>query len=53
MRVMTTGLMLGAAAGMFIVPQLDRSTKRRIRRTGKMMRNSAVDMYDNLKGWMK
>lgn len=53
MRMMASGLMIGAAAGMLIVPQLDRGTKRKIRRTGKMMRNSASDMYDNIRGWMK
>ena len=49
----TAGALIGATAGMIIAPQLDRSTKRRIRKSGRMMANAAEDMYGTVKGWMK
>lgn len=52
-RAIASGIMIGTAAGMLLVPQLDRNTKKRIRRTGKMMRDTAEDMYDNMRGWMR
>lgn len=44
----TTGAIIGAAASMMIVPQLSRGTRKRLRRSGKFMRNVAEGMYDNL-----
>lgn len=51
MMSLTTGAILGAAAGMLLVPQLDRGTRRRIKRTGKLVKNTAEDMYDTMKHW--
>lgn len=53
MKSMATGALMGVAAGMIMSPQIDRGTKRRIKKTGKVFRNTAEDMYDNVKGWMK
>ena len=53
MTGLTTGAIIGAAAGMFLMPELDRSTRRRIKKSGKLMRNTAGDLYDNMKDWVK
>lgn len=49
MRSMTMGAIIGAAAGMLVVPHLDRSTRRRIRKTGRVILNTAGDVYDMMK----
>lgn len=53
MTGLTTGAIIGAAAGMILMPELDRSTRRRIKKSGKLMRNTAGDLYDSMKGWIK
>lgn len=42
------GALIGAAVGMMMMPELDRNTRRRIRRTAKMVRHAAGDMYDDV-----
>ncbi|MCH5138146.1 YtxH domain-containing protein [Clostridiaceae bacterium UIB06] len=46
------GAMLGAAVGMMLMPELDRSTRRRIKRTAKMVKNVAEDAFDGMRGRM-
>ncbi|MCT8978344.1 YtxH domain-containing protein [Clostridium sp. CX1] len=46
------GAIVGAAVGMMMMPDLDRSTKRKIRRTAKFMKNVAEDAFDGMKGRM-
>jgi len=53
MTGLTTGAIIGAAAGMLLMPELDRNTRRRIKKSGKLMRNTAGDLYDNMKDWVK
>ena len=53
MKGLTTGAIIGAAAGMLLMPELDRNTRRRIKKSVKLMRNTAGDLYDNMKGWIK
>ena len=48
---LTTGAIIGAAAGALLVPQMDRNTRRRLKRTGKMVRHTAEDMYDSMRQW--
>ena len=48
---LTTGAILGAAAGALLVPQMDRNTRRRLKRTGKMVKHTAEDMYDTMRHW--
>lgn len=43
-----TGALIGAAVGMMVMPELDRNTRRRIRRTAKMVRHAAGDMYEDV-----
>lgn len=45
---MTTGAVLGAVAGMMIAPQLDRNTRKKFKRSGRMIKNMAESMYDNM-----
>lgn len=48
-----TGMILGAAATMLLLPEMDRSTQKRIKRANKYMRNMAGETYDNMLRWMK
>ena len=45
----TAGAIIGEAAGMMLIPNMDRNTRRRAKKTGKMVMNMAGDMYDNIK----
>ena len=47
-----TGALLGAAVGMMLMPELDRSTRRRIKRTAKIVKNAAGDAFDGMKDRM-
>ncbi|KZL89777.1 YtxH domain-containing protein [Clostridium magnum] len=47
-----TGAVIGAAVGMMLMPELDRSTRRRIKRTAKMIKDVAEDAFDGMKGGM-
>lgn len=50
---MTAGALVGAAAGVMLMPELSRNTKKRIQRSKRMIGNAAGDVYDNLMDWMK
>ncbi|WP_298838673.1 YtxH domain-containing protein [Clostridium sp.] len=45
----TAGAIIGVAAGMMLIPNMDRNTRRRAKKTGKMVMNMAGDIYDNMK----
>ena len=45
----TAGAIIGMAAGVMLIPNMDRSTRRRAKKTGKMVMNMAGDVYDNMK----
>ena len=47
-----TGAIVGAAVGMMLMPELDRSTKRRIKRTAKIVKNVAGDAFDGMRDKM-
>ena len=49
----TIGTIIGAAAGLLIIPELDRDTKRRIKRSSRYVKNAAEDVYCNMKDWVK
>ncbi|MBV7274988.1 YtxH domain-containing protein [Clostridiaceae bacterium UIB06] len=48
-----TGALLGAAVGMMMMPEMDRSTKRKIRRTAKVVRHAAGDMFEDIRDRVK
>ena len=53
-RGITTGAIIGATAGMMIMPQLSRTSQRKIKKSGRMLMNFAEDIYDGMKkGYMK
>lgn len=49
----TTGAVIGAVASVMLIPEFDRDTKRRIRRSRKMISGAAGDIYDNIRDWVK
>lgn len=49
---MTAGTIMGLAAGM-MMPDMDRGTRRRMRRTGRYMRDMAEGAYDGMRNMMK
>ena len=48
----TTGAIIGVVASAMLIPNMDRSTKRRVKKTGKIVRNIAEDMYDSVKDYI-
>ena len=48
----TTGAIIGAVASAMLIPNMDRSTKRRVKKTGKIVKNIAEDMYDSMKDYI-
>ncbi|MEW9094092.1 MAG: YtxH domain-containing protein [Clostridiaceae bacterium] len=48
-----TGMVLGAAATMLLMPDMDRNTKRKMRRANRYIRNSAEEAYAGMMRWMK
>jgi len=52
LSTITTGAIIGVVASAMLIPNMDRSTKRRVRKTGKMVKNMAEDMYDSVKDYI-
>ncbi|HEY8890449.1 MAG TPA: YtxH domain-containing protein [Clostridium sp.] len=48
----TAGAIIGVAAGVMLIPNMDRNTRRRAKRTGKMVMNMAGDVYDSVKDYI-
>lgn len=48
-----TGALVGAAVGMMFMPEMDRSTKRRIKKTAKFMINAAEDVFVGMRDRVK
>lgn len=53
LKSMATGIIIGAALGVLIMPQLDRKTQRAVKRTGKRMACLAEDAYDNVLNYVR
>jgi gas vesicle protein len=49
---MTAGAVIGVVAATMLIPNMDRNTKRRVKRTGKMVRSMAGEMYDSMKDYI-
>ena len=49
LKGVTTGMMIGFAAGMMLIPEADRSTRKKMRKSARMVRNTAEDIYDYMK----
>lgn len=52
-KSLATGIVIGAAVGVMVLPQLDRKSQRAVRKTGKKMVCMAGDAYGNLLNYMK
>ena len=48
----TTGAIIGVVASAMLMPNMQRSTKRRVRKTGKMVKNVAEDVFDAVKDYI-
>lgn len=46
------GVVIGAAAGMLILPQLDRKTQRMIKKTGRRLCDVTGDARDSIMDYM-
>ena len=51
-KTITAGAIIGVAAGVMLVPNMDRSTRRRAKKTGKMVMNMAGGVFDNMKDYI-
>lgn len=49
---LTTGAIIGATAGIMMVPRMSRRTRKVIKRNGQMVMNRAGDMFENIKDMM-
>ncbi|MBP1889046.1 gas vesicle protein [Clostridium moniliforme] len=50
---MAAGALIGTAVGMAMLPQLDRRTKRTMKRAGRKLANVATDTVENMMSMMK
>ncbi|MDP4143756.1 MAG: YtxH domain-containing protein [Bacillota bacterium] len=50
---MAAGAIIGATAGMMIMPRRDKNSKRRVRMSAGTFRSTAEDLYDNIIDWIK
>lgn len=48
----TTGAVIGAAIGMMMLPEMDRNTRKKIKRSSKMIKNMASGMT-GMMDWMR
>lgn len=53
LRGITAGAVIGAVAGMLIMPQLSWNTRRKFGRSGRMIRNTAEDLMGSMRSWSK
>lgn len=47
---MMTGVVVGAALGMAVMPQLDRRTQKMVKKVGRRVMDFAEDSYENMMG---
>jgi gas vesicle protein len=52
MTTITTGAIIGVVASAVLAPNMDRSTRRRVRKSSKMVRNMAGDIFDSVKDYI-
>lgn len=50
---LTAGALIGAAAGIFLMPGMDRRTKKRIMKAGRMIAGFTEDIWDELKDFRR
>ncbi len=47
-----TMVAVSGIVGAMLIPNMDRSTRRRVKKTGRMVKNMAEDMYDSAKDYI-
>lgn len=50
---MAAGAIVGAAAGIVLLPNMDSRTQRRMKKSYSNFKGSAEDVYSNLVDWVK
>jgi gas vesicle protein len=50
---LTAGILIGAAASMMVMPQMDSKTRRRVDRTSRKIVNSAGDFINDIKDYAR
>lgn len=46
-----TGAVIGTAVGMMLLPELDRKSRKNVRKMGKRLAHAAEDKYDDIMHW--
>lgn len=49
---MTAGAVIGVVAATMLIPNMDRNTKRRVKKASKMVMGMAGDVYDGVKDYI-
>lgn len=49
---LTAGAIIGATAGMMMIPEMDRKTRKKIMRSRKYAMNKAGNIIDMMMGWV-
>ncbi|MBC8061889.1 MAG: YtxH domain-containing protein [Clostridiaceae bacterium] len=47
------GTIIGAAAGMILYPKMDRSTRNKLKKSGRMMMTVAESAFGEMRHWRK
>lgn len=50
---LAAGTIMGAAAGMILLPNMDRKTQQRMKKSYRNFKDSAEDVYSNIVDWVK
>lgn len=50
---LAAGAIIGAVAGMTLMPNMDRRAQRKLKKSYRTMKDSAEDVYNNIVGWVK
>lgn len=48
-----TGAVIGTAVGMMLLPELDKKSRKSVRKMGKKLAHAAEDKYDNIMHWWR
>lgn len=47
------GTLIGAAVSMILIPEMNRSTKKKMKRTSRRMKNAADTICNGIIGWIR
>ncbi|CAG7840274.1 MULTISPECIES: YtxH domain-containing protein [Clostridium] len=52
LKGLTTGAIIGATAGIMMLPQMDKRTRKKLMRSRRHMMHRAENMVENLTDWL-